>query len=244
MEYTPDDSAILALPGFAIVSTNSKGYLFITDSEKGKLPKHIIDLPEHYSFTHSTISNNGKYAYDEELYEKGQNKSIYFRDIINCISLLCTLCIKYFYKKSFDCRKYEPNIAHKKIAELEAKLTSPGVGILPCIRQVDEFLQKNPAWKNKLIESHPECAFQALNDGNGLEYSKHSTEGIKQRTEILSKYCTNIYELLSVVKKDEYEDVLDSLCLAVTAKVGYKSISDNPVYDSTGLPMRIVVADI
>lgn len=62
MEYTPDDSAILALPGFAIVSTNSKGYLFITDSEKGKLPKHIIDLPEHYSFTHSTISNNGKYA--------------------------------------------------------------------------------------------------------------------------------------------------------------------------------------
>lgn len=134
--------------------------------------------------------------------------------------------------------------AWKLNAELEAKLTSPGVGILPCIRQVDEFLQKNPAWKNKLIESHPECAFQALNNGNGLDFSKHTDEGIKQRTEILSKYCTNIYELLSVVKKDEYEDVLDSLCLAVTAKVGYKSITDNPACDSTGLPMRIVVADV
>lgn len=129
-------------------------------------------------------------------------------------------------------------------AELGAKLTSPGVGILPCIRQVDEFLQKNPVWKNKLIESHPECAFQALNNGKGLEYSKHTDEGIEQRTELLSKYVTNIRELLSVVKKDEREDVLDSLCLAVTAKVGYKSIPDNHAYDSTGLPMRIVVADI
>ena len=129
-------------------------------------------------------------------------------------------------------------------AELGAKLTSPGVGILPCIRQVDEFLQKNPVWKNRLIESQPECAFQALNNGKGLEYSKHTDEGIEQRTEILSKYVTNIRELLSVVKKDEREDVLDSLCLAVTAKVGYKSIPDNPAYDSTGLPMRIVVADI
>ena len=129
-------------------------------------------------------------------------------------------------------------------AELGAKLTSPGVGILPCIRQVDEFLQKNPVWKNRLVESHPECAFQALNNGEGLEYSKHTNEGIEQRTEILSKHVTNIRELLSVVKKDEREDVLDSLCLAVTAKVGYKSIPDNPAYDSTGLPMRIVVADV
>lgn len=62
MEYTPDDSAILALPGFAIVSTTSKGYLFISDNEKGESPKYIIDLPEKYSFTHSCISNNGKYA--------------------------------------------------------------------------------------------------------------------------------------------------------------------------------------
>ena len=141
---------------------------------------------------------------------------------------------------------YAESIAEvwKLNAELGAKLTSPGVGILPCIRQVDEFLQKNPVWKDKLIESHPECAFQALNNGKGLEYSKHTDEGIEQRTELLSKYVTNIRELLSAVKKDEREDVLDSLCLAVTAKVGYKSIPDNPACDSTGLPMRIVVADI
>ena len=42
----------------------------------------------------------------------------------------------------------------------------------------------------------------------------------------------------------EVEDVLDALALAVTAKVGYKPIPSNPISDSKGLTMQIVVADI
>ena len=76
--------------------------------------------------------------------------------------------------------------------KLDARLSKPGVGILSCIRQVDEFLHKNKEWRVKLIESHPECAFQALNNGVGIVASKHTNDGIEQRIDILSAYVSNI----------------------------------------------------
>lgn len=112
--------------------------------------------------------------------------------------------------------------------------------IMPCIRQVDMFLQNNAQWRERLVESHPECAFQALNEGKGIEFSKHTAEGIEERIKILSKYASNVRELALSVSKDKREDVLDSLCLAVTSKLGYVPIS-KIAYDSKGLPMRIVV---
>lgn len=39
------------------------------------------------------------------------------------------------------------------------------------------------------------------------------------------------------------EDILDALALAVTAKLGFKSIPADPKEDSRGLKMQIVVAD-
>lgn len=127
---------------------------------------------------------------------------------------------------------------------LGAKTTPPTYGIIKCIRQVDEFLQKNPAWKNKLLESHPECAFQALNNGKGLDFSKHADEGIDLRTKILSKYVDNVELLISTASKKAREDILDALALAVTAKLGYKPIPENPKFDNNGLKMQILVADI
>ena len=128
--------------------------------------------------------------------------------------------------------------------KLGAKLTVAGSVILPCIKQVDSFLQSNPEWKERLIESHPECAFQALNGGKGIETSKHTPEGIEERIAILSQYVFNVRELVDSVSKSKKEDILDSLCLAVTSKFGYVSIPKKPVRDSKGLPMRIVIADI
>ena len=128
--------------------------------------------------------------------------------------------------------------------KLGAKLTVAGSGILPCIKQVDSFLQSNLEWKERLIESHPECAFQALNSGKGVETSKHTPEGIEERIAILSQYVFNVRELVDSVSKSKKEDILDSLCLAVTSKFGYVSIPKKPVRDSKGLPMRIVIADI
>ena len=63
LEYTPDESAFLALSGQeALVKTSGNGYLFVTDDKSEKQLKYIIDLPKSWSFTHSHISNNGKYA--------------------------------------------------------------------------------------------------------------------------------------------------------------------------------------
>jgi len=53
-----------------------------------------------------------------------------------------------FYKKSFDCRKYEPNIAHKKIAELE----KTGKNIIVVTQNVDGLHQK--AGSSKVYEIH------------------------------------------------------------------------------------------
>lgn len=62
IDYTPDESAILALSGDSVVSTPKNGYLFITGRSNPESLKYVIDLPKEYSFTRSIISNNGKYA--------------------------------------------------------------------------------------------------------------------------------------------------------------------------------------
>ena len=66
IEYTPDNSAFLALSGRANIGESSQdGYLFVTaDGDDGFL-KHVIELPKDkkfYSFTGSCISGNGAYA--------------------------------------------------------------------------------------------------------------------------------------------------------------------------------------
>lgn len=48
-------------------------------------------------------------------------------------------------------------------------------GFSKMIQQVDTYLQQTPAWKNRLLESHPEVAFQLLNNGSGL-LQPHRTE--------------------------------------------------------------------
>ena len=116
-------------------------------------------------------------------------------------------------------------------------------GIRPMIRQVDEYLQEHPQWKNRLRESHPEVAFQALNHGIGLA-SKHKPEGIEERCQILEKNGLNIRSLLSQVSKKQQEDVLDAASLALTGQLGrqnkFKTLPEHPYCDSRGLKMQIV----
>lgn len=119
-------------------------------------------------------------------------------------------------------------------------ISAQGLGILPTVRQTDAFLTVHPEWQNRLVESHPECAFQSL-AGRGLSYSKHKEEGIAERTEILKQYVSNVDFLLGSVKRRERADLLDALCLAVVNREGFCPLSAQPVFDSKGLPMRIVI---
>ena len=119
-------------------------------------------------------------------------------------------------------------------------ISAQTLAILPMIRQVDSFLQDTPSWKNRLLESHPELAFQALNHGRGLTYSKHTTEGISERTAILREYLPGFG-----VSGKNAEDLLDAACLAVTARLGsisgFRTIPDCPACDGTGLKMQMVL---
>ena len=127
---------------------------------------------------------------------------------------------------------------------LGKKLPSQSFAFSKMIRQVDDFLSKEMCWQNRLMESHPEVAFQMLNGGNGLQYSKHTEAGIAERITILRSNGVDPVPLVAEFTPKQYEDVLDALCLAVSAKLGceheFRTMPKNPVADSRGLKMQMV----
>jgi predicted RNase H-like nuclease len=126
--------------------------------------------------------------------------------------------------------------------QLGAKITPQSIAIFPTIRQVDAFLSEHPEWHERLVESHPECAFQALNGNVGLQFSKHEEAGRIERMEILSRFVDNIGEVLETIPKKWHEDALDALSLAMTASRQFESIQPTVYCDSRGIPMRIVIS--
>lgn len=126
---------------------------------------------------------------------------------------------------------------------LGKKLTSQSHAFSKMIRQVDDFLAENQYWQNRLVESHPEVAFQMLNGDNGLQHSKHTEVGIQERITILQHHGINPIPLFAEFTPKQYEDVLDALCLAVSAKIGcengFHTIPENPTYDSRGIKMQM-----
>ena len=127
---------------------------------------------------------------------------------------------------------------------LGKKLTSQSHAFSKMIHQVDEFLAEDKYWQNRLVESHPEVAFQLLNGGKGLNHSKHTDEGTQERIAILQQYGVDPFPLFTEFTPKQYEDVLDALCLAVSAKLGcengFQTIPENPTCDSRGLKMQMV----
>ena len=127
---------------------------------------------------------------------------------------------------------------------LGKKLTSQSYAFAKMIRQVDDFLMGNSLWKNRLVESHPEVAFQRLNGDKGLQHSKHTEAGIQERIAILQQYGVDPVPLFAAFTPKQYEDVLDAICLAVSAKHGcengFCTIPSRPVCDCHGLKMQMV----
>ena len=138
--------------------------------------------------------------------------------------------------------------AWKLSRELNAKMAIVGDALRPMIREVDDFLARNPGWQNRLMESHPEVAFQMLNHGKGLQHSKHTEAGIAERVAILRSYGADPVPLFAEFTPKQYEDVLDAVCLAVSAKLGcengFSSIPENPYCDNRGLKMQMVFGKI
>ena len=133
------------------------------------------------------------------------------------------------------------------IKELGKSISEQTFGICRCIREVDIFLQNNPEWKNRLMESHPEYCFSILNNNNPIIEKKTKEDGQKIRIQVLKKYYNNIEITLEKIPKGiKLDDALDSFSLAIMAKLideyGIITVPTMPCYDKKGLKMQIVVS--
>lgn len=120
--------------------------------------------------------------------------------------------------------------------------------ICPKIREVDQFLLEENTVQNKLKEAHPEIVFRFLNNSISLQYKKKTSEGIRERLEILSKWkedAIDIFEnAISVIKRKEAakDDIIDALGLAVAAELsstyGLYTLADDQ-RDTKGLTINL-----
>lgn len=145
--------------------------------------------------------------------------------------------------------------AETEEAQKQANLRSLGkslpkqtINIIPKIREMDEFLRDNPAYKNRILESHPELCFARLK-GEVLLSKKKEFEGIKERIGLLEKWLPGIilpdFHVTAKELKCEQDDILDALCLAVTAVLKAagecETIPESPEPDENRLYMQLTV---
>ena len=152
---------------------------------------------------------------------------------------------------------YEQNLdAAKALNEAAGfSIQNQAWGIVPRIREVDEFLDMNPTARDRLFETHPELCFYSLNGHEPVEPSKKTGAGIERRKSLLEDEYANartIYE----ESVDQYmtpkyasflsaaDDILDALVAAVTAMRDENRIARlperrRPPRDARGLPMQL-----
>ena len=127
-------------------------------------------------------------------------------------------------------------------------LSQQSWGIVPKIREIDDLLTKSNHL-SMIRECHPEICFWALNSNNAMQYNKKKKEGRLERLSVLHKYFKHCHELFENAKSQylrrqvAYDDIIDAMVCAVTAKYGYNQYSTIPIApnkDAKGLPMEMV----
>jgi len=127
-------------------------------------------------------------------------------------------------------------------------LSKQTVAIISKIRELDSFLNSKPQYKNVIKESHPEVCFARLN-GNVLMTKKAQFDGMNERIYILKKYILELDGSIILTKAKELkcnaDDIVDAICLAVTANLNYQgkgeTIPAEPMIDDNGLIMHMVI---
>ena len=139
---------------------------------------------------------------------------------------------------------------------LGVSLSQQTLAIIPKMAELDRFLQENPEYKDRICESHPEVCFARLNGNEAIEIKKSRTKGISKRIKVLEKYLKAgaLDDIKALTKKCNCkpDDVLDAVCLAVTARFKaegkYECIQgsvepgeEGYLVDDKGLRMQMVV---
>ncbi len=90
------------------------------------------------------------------------------------------------------------------------------------IKELDIFLNENPQFKNKFVETHPELSFKRVK-GTSLQYKKKTIEGFQERINLLKLIYPKIdivyekYRNMFLKKDVANDDMLDSLVLVLSS---------------------------
>ena len=123
------------------------------------------------------------------------------------------------------------------IRVLGKSLAKQSISIIPKIRELDEFLNSRPEYKNRILESHPELDFARLN-GSAVMTRKKEHQGFSERVGILKKYLPgeSFYGMRERAKelRCNPDDLLDAVCLAVTAALASQGMCETIPSDGIG----------
>ncbi len=131
----------------------------------------------------------------------------------------------------------------------DKKISIQAWNITPEIRAVDDLLQNNDKFREKVFESHPELLFQILNGGSSILQKKATKKGLRHRLGLLkneSRFADDFFRDI----KEEYrrnqvdeDDIVDAMALALFAGRSVdeemKTLPEDPPEDETGLKMAI-----
>jgi predicted RNase H-like nuclease len=135
-------------------------------------------------------------------------------------------------------------------AVLGKALSAQSIGIIPKIRELDEYLSLHAGHREMLLESHPELVFAKLAGTPVLE-KKRDREGQQKRLGILSGYQPSVRAAVehAVQRGDQaaLDDIIDAACLAVAAQLSLRqpllSVPERPQTDARGLKMQVVYVE-
>jgi predicted RNase H-like nuclease len=151
------------------------------------------------------------------------------------------------------CRKAVYAATYYEANEINERRTGTRIspmtwGIIPKIREMDKFIERNRSALSCVKEIHPELCFWAF-AGNPMQHNKKHAEGFKERFQVLKSchpdtaaivsYALSNYRRRDVAK----DDILDALVAAITAFTGPGALSclpNPPEFDDRGLPMQMI----
>jgi len=151
------------------------------------------------------------------------------------------------------CRQAVYAVTYEEAIQINERLTGTRLspmtwGIVPKIREVDKFFDKNRFALSCVKEIHPELCFWAL-AGRPMQHNKKRAEGFDERIKVLQSYHSATEEIVQHSlqnyrrQKVAKDDILDALVAAITAFAGLNalvSVPDPPESDEGGLPMQML----
>jgi predicted RNase H-like nuclease len=131
--------------------------------------------------------------------------------------------------------------ANKAARDLQKRgISKQGFAIVPKVAQVDRLLQRHRQLRGRVYEVHPEVSFAAWNEGEALEASKHSKEGLASRRALAEAHFGTLPPVPKYAQENDLLDAVAALWTAERILAGRSRELGDSRADLTGLPMRIV----